>query len=300
LLRDLDTARAFIRSAQSKEAVKSETEPCVVTDAPADVFIAKTVDDEVVEDRSPDPVPVNPTPQTQPPATKDARPQVAAYSKPRSARRWLSVTVVVAAALLALELPRSRTESRASVSEPVSIPTPAVTTATLSPPAPAVVRGTARVVGGQTALRVPPPAANLIESPQPQAESGTLAISSPAAVDIYKNDAYLGSAPVTLELPAGSQTIEYRHGVLRKLVTHVINSNEATKVTITFDVSLQINSKPWAEVSVDGVDKKALGQTPLSDVRVPIGSVLIFENPQFAPKRYRVTGDETGIQIVFP
>jgi hypothetical protein len=156
------------------------------------------------------------------------------------------------------------------------------------------------VAGGQTALRVPPPAANLIESPHPQAESGTLAISSPAAVDIYKNDAYLGSAPVTLELPAGSQTIEYRHGVLRKLVTHVINSNEATKVTITFDVSLQINSKPWAEVSVDGVDKKALGQTPLSDVRVPIGSVLIFENPQFAPKRYRVTGDETGIQIVFP
>ena len=99
LLRDLDTARAFIRSAQSKEAVKSEPEPGVVPDVPH-IFIAKAVDHEVVEDRSPDPVPVNPTPQTEPPATKDARPQVAAYSKPRSARRWLSVTVVVAAALL--------------------------------------------------------------------------------------------------------------------------------------------------------------------------------------------------------
>ena len=118
------------------------------------------------------------------------------------------------------------------------------------------------MVGGQTGSRVPPPAADLIDSPQPQAESGTLAISSPASVDIYKNDAYLGSAPVTLELPAGSQTIEYRHGVLRKLVTHVIHSNETTKATISFDIGLRINSKPWAEVSVDGVDKKALGQTP--------------------------------------
>jgi hypothetical protein len=51
---------------------------------------------------------------------------------------------------------------------------------------------------------------------------------------------------------------------------------------------------------VDGAERKDLGQTPLSGARVPIGSVLIFENPQFQPKRYRVTGNETGIQVVFP
>jgi hypothetical protein len=27
---------------------------------------------------------------------------------------------------------------------------------------------------------------------------------------------------------------------------------------------------------------------------------LVFENPEFQAKRYRVTGNETGIQIVFP
>jgi hypothetical protein len=127
-----------------------------------------------------------------------------------------------------------------------------------------------------------------------------LAVSSATPVDIYKDDTYLGSAPASLELPAGSQTIEYRHGDLRKHITYVINSNETTKTTITFDASLQINSRPWAEVSVDGIEKKALGQTPLSDVRVPIGSLLIFENPEFPPKKYRVTGNETGIQNVFP
>jgi len=69
---------------------------------------------------------------------------------------------------------------------------------------------------------------------------------------------------------------------------------------ITFDVSVRINSKPWAEVFVDGVERKSLGQTPLGSVRVPIGSVLSFENPQFQTKKYRVTGNETAIQIVFP
>ena len=149
-----------------------------------------------------------------------------------------------------------------------------------------------------SAVVPPPPAAN---EPQPviAAAAGTLAVSSPTSVDIYKDDAYLGAAPVSLELSAGTHTLEYRHGSLRKYVTHVINSNETTKTTITFDVSVQINSKPWAAVFIDGVEKKALGQTPLSGVRVPIGSVLIFENPRFQTKTYRVTGNETGIQIVF-
>jgi hypothetical protein len=83
-------------------------------------------------------------------------------------------------------------------------------------------------------------------------------------------------------------------------VTHVIKGNETTKAMITFDVTVQINSRPWSEVFVDGVERKDLGQTPLSGVRVPIGGVLTFQNPQFQAKKYRVTGNETGIQIVFP
>ena len=153
----------------------------------------------------------------------------------------------------------------------------------------------------RSSVVVPPPGP-VANEPQPviAAAAGTLAVSSPTSVDIYKDDAYLGAAPVSLELPAGTHTLEYRHGSLRKYVTHVINSNETTKTMITFDVSVQINSKPWAAVFIDGVEKKALGQTPLSGVRVPIGSILIFENPRFQTKTYRVTGNETGIQIVFP
>jgi hypothetical protein len=138
------------------------------------------------------------------------------------------------------------------------------------------------------------------ELPLVTAAMGTLAVSSPTAVDIYEGNQYLGSAPVSLELPAGMHTLEYRHGNLRKTVTQGIHGGETAREMVTFDTTIQINSRPWAEVFLDGVDRNSLGQTPLSGVRVPIGSVLIFQNPQFQPKKYRVTGNETGIQIVFP
>jgi len=132
------------------------------------------------------------------------------------------------------------------------------------------------------------------------AATGVLAVSSQTSVDIYLDDTYLGSAPVSLELPVGMHTIEYRHGNLRKRVTHSINNNETTRIMVTFDVTIRVNSKPWADVYLEGTERKPLGQTPMSGLRVPIGAVLSFENPGFPKKTYRVTGNETGIQIVFP
>ena len=60
-------------------------------------------------------------------------------------------------------------------------------------------------------------------------------------------------------------------------MTHVINRNETSKAMVVFDVTVQVNSKPWSEVFLEGVERKDLGQTPLSGIRVPIGGVLIFE-----------------------
>jgi PEGA domain len=125
-------------------------------------------------------------------------------------------------------------------------------------------------------------------------------VSSPTSVDIYENGVYLGSAPVSLELAAGLHTLEYRHGNLRKSLTHNINGNETTKASIAFEVSVQVNSRPWARVFLEGANRKELGQTPMGSISVPIGSVLTFENPQFQSKKYRVAGNETAIQIVFP
>ena len=280
--RDLEDSRALLRQAQSGENADSQLQTPV-----------------------------------EPPSPKTGLPSSAAAVRKRTpqVRLWTRAGILVALGIVVASSPWFRTRSNRVVapqqilSAPVS-PNPA-------PPEPVLVAlpGTAPVVlsaseaaeDAPTIRQSPAPGAPVSRAPavipEPQViatRTGILAVSSPTSVDIYKNGAYIGSAPVSLELPVGLNTLEYRHGSLRRSVTHVIDSNDTSRAMITFDVNVQINSKPWANVFIDGVEKAAIGQTPLGGVRVPIGSVLIFENPQFQPKRYRVTGNETGIQIVFP
>jgi hypothetical protein len=105
---------------------------------------------------------------------------------------------------------------------------------------------------------------------------------------------------VTLELPAGTHTLEFRFGNLKKTGAYVVRSNEAATATVSFDVTVQINARPWAQVFIDGSQPRPLGQTPLSDVRVAVGNVLVFRHPSFPEKRVRVTGGEPSILVVFP
>ena len=150
---------------------------------------------------------------------------------------------------------------------------------------------------------IPAPSATVtVTPPTPVAQvvTGTLAVSSPTSTEIYQGEKYLGSTPTTLELPAGTYALEYRHGDLRQTVTHIVKPRETTTAMVTFDVTVQINARPWAQVFIDGAQRRSLGQTPLSDVKVPIGSALVFENPNFPAKTYRITGKETAVQIAFP
>jgi hypothetical protein len=290
LHRDLENARAFLRQAQSKENAVDHVEP---------------------------PSPVVAEPANIPPI--DVAPVVVASGWNIRKRWFVPAIALVGFGVVAVGAPLFKAKwmapvdasTRPSVREaaiptvnlnavepdPLSVHSPDLLVSTPPVPVPS-----ASPVSDHNAasLAVPVRPTRPADIPAVVALPGTLAISSPTSVDIYKDDTLIGSAPVSLELPAGMQTLEYRHGSLRRQVTHVIKSNETTKAMITFDVTVQINSRPWANVFLDGVDRKALGQTPLSGVRVPIGGVLVFENPQFQAKRYRVTGNETGIQIVFP
>ncbi|PYR90039.1 MAG: hypothetical protein DMG19_06395 [Acidobacteria bacterium] len=292
LHRNLENVSAFRRQAQSKEKPEKQSEPSR-TAVPGNVELdSESNSAALIEATSP------------------------LAEAPNDSRRMLKIGSLVRATVLVLLSATVLSISVVSLMKPATTPKPvaplrastpansseqihnSVETVPVPEPAPPAAENPS--TSYRSSAVVPPPG-RVAKEPQPMiaAAAGTLAVSSQTSVDIYKDDAYLGAAPVSLELSAGTHTLEYRHGSLRKYVTHVINSNETTKTTITFDVSVQINSKPWAAVFIDGVEKKALGQTPLSGVRVPIGSVLIFENPRFQTKTYRVTGNETGIQIVF-
>ena len=131
------------------------------------------------------------------------------------------------------------------------------------------------------------------------ARMGALAISAAVPVEIYRGEENLGSTPATLQLAEGPQTLEYRYQGLRQTLTHLITRDQTTTATVSFLIKVQINAQPWAQVFLDGRNLTLLGQTPLGDVSVPIGSVLVFQNPGFSDKRYRVTARDTAIQVTF-
>lgn len=128
---------------------------------------------------------------------------------------------------------------------------------------------------------------------------GFLAVNGSISAEIYQNGKLLGETPTTLQLPAGAQTLEYRHGDLRTVMTHDIKSKETVNALVNFEVIVQINARPWAQVFIDGTARKPLGQTPLSSVKVPVGTVLAFENPNFPSKSHQVTERDSSIQVVF-
>jgi hypothetical protein len=166
---------------------------------------------------------------------------------------------------------------------PVSTQTPVAATAA---PAPAS--------SPTTPAGTPPGAGNATS------EMGRLAVSSTIPAEIYLGNKNLGSTPTTVQLPAGRQTLEYRHGDLRTVVNHTIKANETISAAITFQVTVQINAKPWAQVFLEGTPRRPLGQTPLSGITVPVSSVLVFENPNFPSKTYRVTEKDSAVQVDFP
>jgi hypothetical protein len=291
LHRDLENARAFLRQAQSKESAVDPVElPSPEVAEPVSIPSVEVAPVVVASSW-------NIRKRWFVPATVLIAFGVVAVGAPLFKAKWTGPVDASPRPVSVREVPPANVNLSAVEPDPLSVHSldllagaPPVSTPSPAPVADRISASVADPLRPAKALDVPPIAAS----------PGTLAISSPTSVDIYKDDAYIGSAPVSLELPAGPQTLEYRHGNLRRQVTHVIKSNETTKAMITFDVTVQINSRPWADVFLDGVERKALGQTPLSGVRVPIGGVLVFENPQFQAKRYRVNGNETGIQIVFP
>jgi hypothetical protein len=146
------------------------------------------------------------------------------------------------------------------------------------------------------ALNAPPPLPRDIAIPL----MGALAVNAAVPAEIYKGEEHLGSTPATLQLPAGLQTLEYRYQGLRQTVTHAITAQETTTAIIAFPIKVQINSRPWAQVFIDGARLTSLGQTPLGDISIPIGSVLVFQKPGFPDKRYRVTAKDAAIQMTFP
>jgi hypothetical protein len=199
------------------------------------------------------------------------------------------------------EAPQARPAVVQRPNDAVIVPQPALTpqpvmqnTSATSASAPAVTPAAAAAPAPTTA----PPATDA--KPAVPAAMGTLNITSSVPAEIYERGKRIGSTPSRLVLAAGAHELEYRFEDFRKTASYIIRTNETTATGVSFDVKVHINAKPWAQVFLGESQKTLLGQTPLSNVQVAIGSILVFENPNFPAKTYRVTGKETAILVNFP
>ena len=97
------------------------------------------------------------------------------------------------------------------------------------------------IVGGgkrdsaSVAAKPTPPVPNVIPEPSPDRTmaapptveaKGRLAISAAVPVGVYLAGKELGTTPITIELPPGLQTLEYRYQNLSKTASYIIKSNE--------------------------------------------------------------------------
>jgi hypothetical protein len=147
------------------------------------------------------------------------------------------------------------------------------------------VERTVEVTAGATAtvvVSVPAAAA--------AATNGFVAIDGPAELEVFEGGRHLGSGRAArISLPSGRHTLELLNRSIGFRTEATVNVVAGQSVTLNVPMpsgSLSINALPWAEVWIDG---RAIGQTPIGNVSVSIGThEVVWRHPQHGQRRQTV------------
>jgi hypothetical protein len=120
--------------------------------------------------------------------------------------------------------------------------------------------------------------------------SGWVIVSAPIELQIFEKGTQIGTAGEgPLVLSAGPHTIELVNEPLAYRSSHPIDiaPGEEERLNLAPTGLISVNAVPWAEVWLDG---ERLGETPLANVSVPLGSrELVFRHPEHGERRMPVT-----------
>jgi hypothetical protein len=121
-------------------------------------------------------------------------------------------------------------------------------------------------------------------------QSGWLAISSPIPAQIREGGALIGNSEMPrIMLAAGQHDLQFENSALGFRVQRAVRIAAGKTTALEVEVpngSVAINALPWAEVWVNG---RSLGETPIGNVSLPIGShELVFRHPQLGERRTTV------------
>ena len=152
------------------------------------------------------------------------------------------------------------------------------------------------VNAGSTTLLMTPVRPASDRSAPARPSSGWIAVSVPAEVQILERGKSIGSSlDGPLALSAGAHRLELRSDELgyRQELEVTVPPGDIARLRPVFpDGVLQVNAQPWASVWVDG---KAVGDTPLGNLRVALGPHQVrFSHPELGEQVRNVIVTATG------
>lgn len=125
---------------------------------------------------------------------------------------------------------------------------------------------------------------------------GWISVKAPFDVDVLENAEVIGTGDIAkIMLTTG------RHDIV--LVNRALDYREARKIDVAAGsttavrveapaATVSANARPWADVAIDG---KSVGQTPISNLQVPIGThEVVFRHPRLGERRQTVTVTMNG------
>ena len=125
---------------------------------------------------------------------------------------------------------------------------------------------------------------------------GWLAIAAPFDVEVVERDDVIGASGTNkVMLAAGRHEIALANRSLGYRDVRAIDITAGKTTTVRVDppkATISVNARPWADVTVDG---NSLGQTPIANLLMTIGSHdVIFRHPQFGERRQTVVVTSNG------
>ena len=125
---------------------------------------------------------------------------------------------------------------------------------------------------------------------------GWLSVQSPFDVEIVEGADVIGSSTTSrVMLAAGRNEVVLANRSVGYQETKKIEVAAGRTTTLRVDppqVTVSVNARPWAEILVDGA---SVGQTPIANLLVPVGSHdVVFRNPQHGDRRQTVVVTANG------
>jgi hypothetical protein len=125
--------------------------------------------------------------------------------------------------------------------------------------------------------------------------SGWVAIFAPIVLEVSEDGRALGSTDQgRLLLPPGRHTLTLTNAEYGYSADHAveIEAGEVRSLNLEPTGTVSLNAVPWAEIWIDG---KRAGETPLANLKLPLGNrEIVFKHPEFGERKMmtRVTGGE--------